>query len=98
MTYRIIYEQDAAAGLMQVYERAADAAAVTAALDDVEATLAGRPYEMVQTLREGMFAIERGPIRVLYDVRDAGPTVHLNSINLLRGHAGWTRPGASGPR
>ena len=97
--YRIVYEQEAAAGLMLVYQRAADAAAVTAALDAVEATLASRPREMVQVLREGLLAVERGPIRVVYEVRERERTVHLGSINLLHGHAGWSRPGgASGPK
>ena len=74
-------------------------AAVTAAVDGVEVSLSQRPYEWVQVLREGLLALSRGPIRVVFEVREAERTVHLRSINLLPGHAGWNRPGgASGPR
>ena len=49
-------------------------------------------------LREGLLAVDRGPLRVVFDVREGERKVHLDSINLLPGHAGWTRPGSAGPR
>ena len=91
--YRIVYEHDGAASLLETYQFAADPAAVAAALDRIEAHLSERPLNNVQTLREGLYALNEAPLRVVFEVREAARAVHLAAFRLLPGHAGWRRPG-----
>ena len=67
-------------------------------MDRVEARLAVRPRDFARSVREGLWSTDEGPVRAYFEVRDSDRTVRLAGYALLPGHAGWTRPGAAGPR
>ena len=96
--FEVIYDVEALAQLVDCHEVAAVPKAVVSASALVQYRLASDPRSAVDVLREGLYAVEEGPLRVTFEVREAARTVQIVAVRLRPGHVGWTRPGASGPR
>ena len=97
--FEVIYDEEALAQLVDCHEVAAVPKAVVSASAPVQYRLASDPRSGgLDVLREGLYAVEEGPLRVTFEVREAARTVQIVAVRLHPGHVGWTRPGASGPR
>ena len=93
---RVIYTEDGAAAPQMSAGLAADPAAVVAASVRAERRLRRRPIRGVDLHGEGLFTVDESPLRLTFTLRDADRTAVVETVRLLPGHAGWTRPGGAG--
>ena len=95
---RVIDTQDGLTQLVECHAAALDPRAAVRAAGEVRGRLANGVPPEADALSEGLFALDLDPLRVIFESDDAVHLVKVVAVGLLPGRAGWTRPGAFGPR
>ena len=97
MDWRVTYDAEASAGLLEIYRLGPDRPRVAAALARLERRLRADPHAGRSAVREGLCLTEEPPLRAAYDVRPDDRTVVFRGFSLLPG-SGWSRGNVRGPR
>ncbi len=80
MSYNVIWEAPALNTLATIWIRAANRQAVTAAQARIDHLLAANPLGNGIPVSEGLYAIEIGPLRALFEVIEASKSVKVVSV------------------
>lgn len=81
--FTVVWMPDAEGELANIWMNAGNPAAVTAAANRIDAELASDPIGTGESIREGIFRLERRPLVVLFTVRESDCVVEIESIRHL---------------